>query len=260
MLLFLNVSFVGLYFTPLVWTGYILFVDALNVFKNGNSLIIHRRREFILMLPWSIVCWVIFEMYNLHLQNWQYIGLPEHIVPRMIGYGWSFATIFPAIMETAELFESMFVQRQKPKILLTRWILIVWIFVGAASLIVPLLLPQDQAGTLFGLVWVGFIFLLDPINYFFNGRSLFHEIMQRKYSMIVALALSGIVCGLLWEFWNYWAVAKWIYKVPMSFAGPKIFEMPLLGFLGFIPFAFECFVMQELLTTVVPSLRDHRSQ
>src|ERR1043166_124791 len=67
MLLFLNVSFVGLYFTPLVWTGYILFVDALNVFKNGNSLIIHRRREFILMLPWSIVCWVIFEMYNLHL-------------------------------------------------------------------------------------------------------------------------------------------------------------------------------------------------
>jgi hypothetical protein len=50
------------------------------------------------------------------------------------------------------------------------------------------------------------------------------------------------VCGWLWEFWNYWAAAKWLYIFPM-FQGWKIFEMPAPGFLGFPPFALECFTM-----------------
>ena len=57
--------------------------------------------------------------------------------------------------------------------------------------------------------------------------------------------LGGVTCGLCWEFWNYWAVAKWTYQLP--FLGDleryKIFEMPWLGFLGFLPFAVECWVV-----------------
>jgi len=69
------------------------------------------------------------------------------------------------------------------------------------------------------------------------------------------LLASGLVCGVLWEFWNYWAIAKWTYTVPF-FGNVKIFEMPVLGFLGFPPFAVECWVMyiflRSLLQTVAP--------
>ena len=37
--LFFNVEIVGVYFTPIVWTGYILFVDALLYYYRGQSLI-----------------------------------------------------------------------------------------------------------------------------------------------------------------------------------------------------------------------------
>jgi hypothetical protein len=39
------------------------------------------------------------------------------------------------------------------------------IFLGAICLLAPLIAPQPVASRLFALVWIGFIFLLDPINY-----------------------------------------------------------------------------------------------
>jgi hypothetical protein len=61
---------------------------------------------------------------------------------------------------------------------------------------------------------------------------------------------SGLCCGLLWEFWNYWALTKWTYTVP--YAGEfKLFEMPVLGYLGFPPFALEAFAMYNFLRSLV---------
>ncbi|MGZ5435395.1 MAG: hypothetical protein ACXW3F_04990, partial [Pyrinomonadaceae bacterium] len=57
-----------------------------------------------------------------------------------------------------------------------------------------------------------------------------------------SLLSAGLVCGFLWEFWNYWALSKWTYTVPY-FGDIKIFEMPVLGYLGFPPFAIECWAM-----------------
>ena len=58
------------------------------------------------------------------------------------------------------------------------------------------------------------------------------------------MCLAGLVCGLLWETWNFRSGAKWTYSIP--FVGQfRIFEMPVLGFLGFIPFALECYVIKE---------------
>ena len=59
---------------------------------------------------------------------------------------------------------------------------------------------------------------------------------------LINLALSGLLCGVLWEFWNYWAGAKWYYTVPIM-ENLKVFEMPVPGYLGFPAFAFECFTM-----------------
>jgi hypothetical protein len=230
-----------------------------NYKRNGQSLILTRTKEFRAMLVWSVMCWLIFEAYNLYLQNWKYIGLPENIVLRWIGYLWSFVTIFPAILETAELFGSYFTsKRVKPTQFVVQYF-VISILLGVVCLVVPFLVAQNIAAKLFALVWIGFFFFLDPINYLCGGRSIFKDIQEGNYSMVIGLALSGLVCGILWEFWNYWAAAKWIYMVPLSFTGPKIFEMPLIGYLGFIPFALECFVMQEFLLTLFPFLTNKQA-
>jgi hypothetical protein len=50
------------------------------------------------------------------------------------------------------------------------------------------------------------------------------------------------VCGWLWEFWNYWARARWIYTFPIAQQW-KIFQMPAPGYLAFPVYALECFAM-----------------
>lgn len=122
-------------------------------------------------------------------------------------------------------------------------------------LLLPLLLPT----IFFPLVWLGFIFLLDPLNYRGGAESILRDLEQGAPRNLCLLLLSGLLCGGFWECWNFWAGAKWIYTVPyLGFF--KIFEMPLLGFLGFPPFAVECYVLVNtfflLLTRIQQSLSD----
>jgi hypothetical protein len=115
--------------------------------------------------------------------------------------------------------------------------------------IVPVLVPVRLGQYLFGVVWVGFVFLLDPLNHWAKGPSLLGDLEAGRTARIKSLLASGMVCGILWEFWNYWAAAKWVYTFPIM-QNWKVFEMPLLGYLGFAPFALECFVMYEFVGTL----------
>jgi hypothetical protein len=241
LLLFLKVKPVMIFFTPLVWTGYILFVDNLILKLQGKSLIYNRRKEFFVMLPISVALWLIFEFYNIFLDNWRYVNLPERMWIRLIGYTWSFATIWPAILETAELFRVLRIF-DKIKIRergISAKVLKASIALGAIFLIIPIAFPSRY---LAAPVWLGFILLLDPINYFCGRKSLFRDLEGGKLNTLFSLLLSGLACGLLWEFWNYWALSKWNYTVPIL-GDIKIFEMPVIGYLGFLPFAVECYVM-----------------
>jgi hypothetical protein len=60
------------------------------------------------------------------------------------------------------------------------------------------------------------------------------------------LLVAGLICGFLWELWNFWALSKWVYTVPF-FEKAKGFEMPFLGFLGFAPFAVQAYVMYNFI-------------
>ena len=59
------------------------------------------------------------------------------------------------------------------------------------------------------------------------------------------------MCGVLWEFWNYWALAKWRYVGVPVFPSVRLFEMPLAGYLGFPPFALEVFALYHLVRPLV---------
>ena len=117
-------------------------------------------------------------------------------------------------------------------------------------LVSPLIVPPAVAPYMAAPVWLGFIFLLDPINARLGAERL---MPGRRMDRIVNLSLSGLLCGVLWECWNYWAHAKWHYTVPIM-EDLKLFEMPLPGYLGFPAFALECFTMYVFVRRMVTNL------
>src|SRR5574341_338172 len=237
-LLIAKVKIIGWYFTPIVWSGYIFFIDSLVFRLKNESWIKTKRKEFLVL---SIFFWYIFEFYNLFVDSWHYIGLPTHKVVRYSGYFWSFATIWPSILQTAELLQclSFFKRLKIKKRRISSTIVISSMLIGLTSLMLPLIF---QSPYLIILVWLGFIFLLDPINYKWKEKSLLKDWESGNLTVLVSLFASGLICGILWEFWNFWATAKWVYTVPY-WGDVKIFEMPIIGYLGFLPFACECYVM-----------------
>jgi hypothetical protein len=111
--------------------------------------------------------------------------------------------------------------------------------IGGAMLLLPIVRPSPYFAA---PVFLGFTFLLDPINARTTDDSLLRDVRSGSYERVTNLLIAGFICGGLWEFWNFWARAKWIYTVPI-FGDVKIFEMPVLGYFGFPPFALECFTM-----------------
>jgi hypothetical protein len=233
---------VATYFTPIAWTCYILLADAAVLAVRGRSRLHDEPGQFAWVALLSVPLWLTFEGYNLRLQNWTYTGVPQAWPLALLGYGWSFATITPGIFETADLIESFGWFQPAARVRFSKSAQSGTIVLGAICLLLPLITPQTIAARLFFLVWIGFVFLLDPMNYRLGLPSLVADFGQGYHSRFYALLASGFVCGWLWEFWNYWAAAKWHYIFPM-FQHWKVFEMPIPGYLGFLPFALECFVM-----------------
>jgi hypothetical protein len=254
--------------TPIAWTGYILFVDGLVLARRGTSWLTDAPREFSLLALLSIPLWLVFEFYNLFIRNWYYINLPESLFWRTLGYGWSFATIWPAIFETAELVATFRASSTADATgptpqpaansahFASRLSSLGWISIaaGAIMLIWPLVLPSPY---LAAPVWLGFILLLDPVNAWRHAEAIGTRWLARRAAesyranpvsnrggkdRLINLCVAGLVCGVFWEFWNYWARTKWIYTVPIL-PDWKVFEMPLPGYLGFPAFAVECFTM-----------------
>ena len=252
----LGIAPLKIWVTPLCWTGYIFLVDSTLYQKKGYSLIQNEAGRFLLTLPLSTGLWLIFEGYNLLLKNWEYLNIPANPLIAYPGYFWSFATILPALLETNALLEAWGLEktfRVKPSLLPKKALLFSFLL-GLVFLIVPLV---SRSVYDFPPVWLGFIFLLEPFNYQFGGESLLKKLERGEGERLFTLLLSGGVMGLLWEFWNFWAEAKWIYHIPDP-TGLKIFEMPLLGFLGFLPFAVEFYVMyQFVLLLLRPYTRCH---
>ncbi len=238
------------WFYCFAWWSYILTVDAIIYRLKGNSLIIKRTKEFFLIIPWSIFIWLIFEAANLSLKDWYYINLPHSIVERWLGYMVAYGTVLPGLFETTELLETcIFSSPARPSSLpegkregAGGWHSILMLL-GILCLASSLLIPEYC----FPLIWVGFIFLLEPFNYRFGGKSLLGDLEEGNPRKIYLLLIAGLICGLLWEFWNFWAPSKWVYTVPF-FDRAKGFEMPFLGFLGFPPFAVQAYVMYNFIS------------
>lgn len=228
------------WFYSFAWWSYILFLEAFLFSRGAQSDLFNLPRRFFILLPLSVTIWLIFEAFNFRLGNWHYIDLPLYTPLRWFGYTLSFSTVLPGIFTTMHLLKYTGISRDShcSPLLSPRTLYLPFVLAGAAFFLLPLVWPQY----FFPFVWGTFVFLLEPINHRYGSFSFLEDWQKGSLRNFYVLLLAGACCGFFWEFWNYWAGSKWIYTVP--FVGwLKIFEMPILGFLGFPPFAVECYVM-----------------
>lgn len=257
-LLYYRVSPIPIFFTPIAWTGYILWLDGWKYQGTRHSLIRSRTREFVWMAVLSVFLWLVFEWYNWTiLFNWDYINLPPAWWQFQLGTFWAFATVTPAILETDEWLEwkgqgvPPIGHLIDPRAPFPGWLAWSSGVFGFLCVILPFLVAPETAPHLSAFVWCGFPFLLDPINHALGGRSWIVEIRQGHWGRLGRLFLAGLICGVFWEFWNYWADTKWIYTVPGPLGKWKVFEMPFMGYLGFMAFGVEVWVMWETCRTIL---------
>jgi hypothetical protein len=239
-------------FFPL-WLGYILVVDALVWERTGTSLWARSRKNFVLLFLISVPVWWLFELINLRTANWEYLGreffstLQFNLLSTI-----SFSAVVPAVFETAELMLSFgWMQRfaSGPRIRATAATFVDLFVVGLAMLSAMLAWPK----IFYPFVWTSLVFIFEPINCW-TGRPYFlKQLRDGDWRTVIALSLGALVCGFFWEMWNYYSFPKWTYHIPgLGFS--RVFEMPLLGFGGYVPFALELYALRNFLWPNGPRL------
>ena len=242
-------------FFPL-WLGYILTADGLAFWRRSTSLLSRSGWRFVLLFVFSLPLWWLFELTNHFLHDWRYV-LPRHY-PSAVYVALAsldFSTVMPAILVTATLYRS-FTPFAAPR----HWLRIAPPRAGLAAIAVLGLLLFLGAlifpTILFPLVWIGLFLLVDAINALTGGNSIAAQLARGRWDTVLVLFAAGLTCGLFWEMWNFWSMPKWVYDVP-HVGHPKLFEMPLLGYGGYLPFALEVYAVYQLLHTIVFRRRDH---
>jgi hypothetical protein len=240
-------------FFPL-WLGYILVVDALVLSRTGTSLWTRSPRDFVLLFLASVPAWWLFEAINRRTANWEYLGsnafsdLEYYLLCTI-----SFSTVMPAVFGTAELARSFRWMnglstgpRLRPTPALNRGMFLS----GAAMLALTLAWPK----VCYPFVWTSLVLILEPLNCWLGRRHFLQDLQRGDWRLVTSLALGALICGFFWEMWNYYSYPKWIYHTPGA-QFLHIFEMPLLGYGGYVPFALELCALKNLLWPFLPHVQ-----
>jgi hypothetical protein len=238
-------------FFPL-WLGYILVVDALVWTRAGNSLWSRSRKTFVLLFCFSAPVWWLFELFNLRTANWEYLGrdlftpLQYNLLCTI-----AFSIVVPAIFETAELIQTfrwMKRFRSGPRVPATPRVFIALFIAGLGMLILVMAWPK----IFYPFTWTSLVLIFEQVNYWTGHPHFLQQLRHGDWRTVVALALGGLVCGFFWEMWNYYSFPKWIYHIPGA-GFLRVFEMPLLGYGGYIPFALELYALKNFFGPSGPS-------
>lgn len=234
-------------FTPL-WLGYIVLVNALTYRRTGRCMVIHRPRYLLSLFPLSACFWWLFEYLNRFVQNWYYLDGGD-LTPweYFLRATLPFATVLPAVLSTAEWLTACprlsagldhFVTINFPSRRAGGWLL----GCGAVAGLLGIGLWPDY---LFPLVWVAPLLLITAPQLIRDEPTIFSETEHGDWRTLWAVALAALICGWFWEMWNFYSLAHWEYAVPYV-QGVSLFQMPLLGYAGYLPFGLECLAVADL--------------
>jgi hypothetical protein len=230
-----------------LWLGYCLFVDGVVYKRSGTSLLTRSRQKYIGLFFISAPVWWLFELLNSRVQNWFYDGRELFTD---LEYGLlatiAFSTVIPAVFGTAELMASFsWFQKIRPGPVIqpTRNTTLIFFITGWCMLALMLTWPVY----FFPFIWMSLYFIMEPINIWLGYRNLVQRTQTGDWRPVLALWAGVLVTAFFWEFWNFYSYPKWIYTVPHFADFWHIFEMPLLGYGGYLPFALELHAIYYLV-------------
>jgi len=230
----------------LLWVGYALVVDGINYARKGTSLLTRNAKAYFGLFLLSIPGWWLFEFFNIFLQNWHYLqNRPVSSFEFAIRASVHFSIVTPAVLGTAELWAStklLSPLSQKKSCAITDRTLSNYILLGIMMMIGLITIPRYT----FPLVWVSLYLIIDSLNLLRGIRSLLTFLRHGNWRPYFALAFGALTCGFFWEMWNYYSLPKWVYSVPFVNV-LHVFEMPLPGYLGYLPFGLEVYALYIFL-------------
>lgn len=235
-------------FTPM-WLGYIGVVNALIVRRKGNSLLTRQPARYALLFPLSALFWWFFEYLNRFVGNWYYVGVREFgPIEYTLLASLAFSTVLPAVTSTAELTGTFsrvhhaFGHWHRVELRHTGVLALAVLALTALSLIGLAVFPQY----LYPLVWISPALVVISLQTLGTRATVFAPLGHGDWRELVSYSTAAIVCGFFWEMWNAGSLAHWEYSVPYV-ERFHLFEMPLLGYAGYLPFGIECAAVSRLV-------------
>lgn len=235
-------------FTPL-WLGYIIVMNALTQRAIGTCMVVDRPRFILSLFLLSAAFWWFFEYLNRFVQNWYYVGIEDFSAWAYVFYATlAFATVLPAVASTVEWLTCSKQLRAAfrhgkpigvPHPVATGWI----VFAFACAGLMGIGVWPDY---LFPLLWVSPLLIIVSVQAIVGEPTIFSTIQRGDWTPICLPALAGLQCGFFWELWNWHSLAHWEYAIPYVHRF-LIFEMPLLGYAGYLPFGLECMVIAAVV-------------
>jgi hypothetical protein len=228
-------------FTPL-WISFILVVNALAVRGTGSCLLLSRTRRFLLLFPASAAFWWSFEYLNRFVGNWRYVGGKEFGPGEYFLFATlPFSTVLPAVLSVRELLLSFprvdgaFREWRPFSLRRPRAAAGAALLLACAGLLAVGVVPD----VVFPLVWVAPPLLLISAAALRGKPHALSGIAGGDWRSFVASTLAALFCGFFWEMWNHGSAVKWVYSIPYVDAF-RVFEMPILGYAGYLPFGVLC--------------------
>lgn len=242
-------------FAPL-WLGYIGVVNALTVRRKGSSLLTRQPSRFAALFPLSALFWWFFEYLNRFVGNWYYVGVKEFSpLEYAIFASLAFSTVLPAVTSTAELIgtftrvDAAFRRWYPVRLRHPKPLALVVLGVTVISLVGLGIFPE----LLYPLVWISPALVIVSLQALGDRATVFEPLAHGDWRELVSYSAGALVCGFFWEMWNFGSLAHWEYTVPYVDSFP-IFQMPLLGYAGYLPFGIECAAISRLVLCAEPQL------
>jgi len=239
---------------PLFW-GIIFIVDGIVYIRtSGRSLIGARPQTLIAIAVCSVGGWLLFEYLNFFVRkNWYYpagnlISGEQFLLYSALGSSALLTIVFEWYM-LLKSFTRLSVRYSKgTKVKISRKI---WLAILIISLMAFIMIPFFP-NQLFFLIWI------TPMTALFAVLSLRQKwtpisaLEKGNWTPVALIALSYLIQGVLYECWNYFGgyhlsngvlhtfnPGYWMYSIPYVDKF-HIFEMPVLGLFGYLPFGLYC--------------------
>lgn len=228
-------------FTPL-WLSLILVVNAVLHRRTGRCPLLSDTRRFLLLFPASAAFWWSFEYLNRFVGNWRYVGGREFGAGEYFLFATlPFSTVLPAVLSVRELilsrpgFDAAFRDWRRFSPGRPRAAAAAAFLLSCAGLLGVGFAPD----LLYPLVWVAPPLLLLSLAALRGRPHALSGIAGGDWRDFCASSAAALFCGFFWEMWNSGSAMKWVYDVPYVDAF-RLFEMPLLGYAGYLPFGILC--------------------